>query len=119
MPEKRPGHQNRKEENTITNSRSIIIPGLEAPGRCALTDAVIEMGNKAFNWFYETFLPKPFASMLREMNKVSDRPGLGAEPAPVGVKLYFIAKFCVVFLVRFIKPFIALFSFSRGKRKSR
>lgn len=58
MPEKPPGHQNRKKENTITSS-SIIIPGLEAPGR--------------------------------EMNKVSDRPGLGAEPVPVGVKLYFSA----------------------------
>lgn len=88
MPEKLPGHQNRKEENTITNSNSIIIRGLGAPGRCALTDGVIAMGNSIEVVLVQTFL-NTLSSMLREMNKVSDRPGLGAEPVPVGVKLLF------------------------------
>lgn len=56
-------------------------------------------------------------SVLREMNKVSERPGLGAEPAPVGVKFYFTAKFPVFILVSLLNlSFHSLFC--RGKRKS-
>lgn len=49
---------------------------------------------KQIKWFYYMHVClNCLFSVLREMNKVSERPGLGAEPAPVGVKFYFTAKF--------------------------
>lgn len=40
----------------------------------------------------------PQFSLRREMNRVSERPGLGAEPVQVGVRLYFTNKHHVVSL---------------------
>lgn len=44
------------------------------------------------------------------MNKVSDRPGLGAEPVPVGAKLHATLTFCVTLLAALFQFFISIFS---------
>lgn len=48
-------------------------------------------------------------SLLREMNAVSDRPGLGAEPVPVNVNLYVALKFGLVVFVYLSMSFHGLF----------
>lgn len=115
MLKKLPGHQNRKEENTITNSHSTTVLGLEAPGRwgCHFNRGETRQQVSCRS------LPHNLFCMFREMNKVSDRPGLGAEPVPVSVKLHFAKQYEVCGLLLLVYwTFLHTFLSSREKRKS-
>lgn len=98
MQSKQSGHRNRKRENTLIHKHITTVVGLEAPGGCCLIDCVIEMaklGNKmALSCLVFCFgiCLKDF-SFFRETHKVSERPGLGAEPVQVGVMRYFLNLF--------------------------
>lgn len=107
LSKKCPSHLNRKGENPITNSHSIITLGLEVPGRFLNTTCCWN-GETGKRSSITGWLIRHLSSVLREMNKVSERPGLGAEPVPVGAKLSFIDKCHKLVNVSYIVLFFSL-----------
>lgn len=82
-------------------------------------NVLLKLETKCLNRFI-MFIPDSTVCffVFREMNKVSDRPGLGAEPVPVGAKLHVT----VTILCDASRCLVPIFHFhflsSRGRKKS-